>query len=48
MSKQFVVVNSFASSRAIRGQTWLAGILILFVLSKRICGGGLFGILEKI
>jgi len=29
MSKQFVVVNSFVSSRAIRAQTWSATILIL-------------------
>ena len=29
MSKHFVVMNSFVSSRAIRGQTWLATILIL-------------------
>ena len=29
MSKQFVVVNSFVSRRAIRGQTWLAMLLIL-------------------
>ena len=47
-------LNSFASIRACRpwqvisAQTWLATILILFVISKCLCGVRLFGILAEI
>jgi hypothetical protein len=34
MGRQFVVVISFASSCAIRGRTWLAGMLMLLLFSN--------------
>jgi len=34
MSKQFVVLSSFAPGRAIRGRTWLTGMLMLLSFSN--------------